>query len=293
MNREELTPTGGLSSWSIAEKIVTVFVLAYGLHYFGYFIRTRYFDWLEGAGLSEGMSHCMGYLGHVVFLIVLLLYALAIRGDRRYILAFTKGKVSRNLKFAILGALTGFVMMGICVLCASMNGNIEIHSGSGTNMGIFIFAAICVLIQASVEEIESRAFVFGKMYSEGVPMIAALIVSSVYFSYLHVTKPGFNIICFISIFVVGVLYVLCYYYFKTIWFTCTAHMAWNFTQDFIFGLPDSGTPAAVSIMDSTVSGSGFFYDKTFGIEGSWMAIIVNIVACVAVVLIGRRMNRGQ
>ncbi|MBQ6400659.1 MAG: hypothetical protein IJI20_00085 [Firmicutes bacterium] len=59
---------------------------------------------------------------------------------------------------------------------------------------------------------------------------------------------------------------------------------------FIFGLPDSGTPAAVSIMSSTVQGSGFFYDRTFGIEGSWMAIIVNIAACVVVALIGRRIH---
>ena len=32
---------------SIIEKTVTVFVLGYGLHYFGYFIRTRYFGLLE------------------------------------------------------------------------------------------------------------------------------------------------------------------------------------------------------------------------------------------------------
>ena len=290
MKEQNGTLAGGTGRWTIAEKIVTVFVLAYGLHYFGYFIRTRYFDWLDGAGLSDGISHCMGYLGHVIFLIVMLLYALAVRRDRRYILAFTKGKPSRNLKFGILGGLTGFVMMGICVLCASLNGNVEIHSGSGANTGIFVFAAICVFIQASVEEIESRAFAFGKMHGEGVPVIAAVIASSVYFSYLHVTKPGFNLICFISIFVVGILYALCYYYFKTIWFTCAAHMAWNYTQDFIFGLPDSGTPAAVSIMSSTVQGSGFFYDRTFGIEGSWMAIIVNIAACVVVALIGRRIH---
>ena len=68
---------------------------------------------------------------------------------------------------------------------------------------------------------------------------------------------------------------------------------WNFTQDFIFGLPDSGKPAAVSIFNTTVSSSSFFYDKDFGIEGSLMAILVNATVCVIVLLIGNYLKRQQ
>ena len=150
-----------------------------------------------------------------------------------------------------------------------------------------LFSLFAVFIQASTEEIESRGFVFGKMYCEGVPLIPAILVSAVYFSYLHAANPGFGIIPFIGIVVVGVQYALCYYYFGTIWFTCLAHMMWNFTQDFIFGLPDSGKPAALSVFSTEVSGSGFFYDKTFGIEGGGMAITVNLISCIIIFLIGR------
>lgn len=87
--------------------------------------------------------------------------------------------------------------------------------------------------------IESRAFVFGKMKNEGVPLVWATVVSAFFFSYLHATNPGFGILPLLSIFIVGILYALSYHYFGTIWFTCTAHMMWNFAQDFIFGLPDS------------------------------------------------------
>ena len=34
-------------------------------------------------------------------------------------------------------------------------------------------------------------------------------------------------------------------------------MVWNYTQDFLFGLPDSGKPAAVSVFSTEVQGSGF------------------------------------
>ena len=70
-------------------------------------------------------------------------------------------------------------------------------------------------------------------------------------------------------------------------------MMWNFTQDFIFGLPDSGNPAVISIFHTTVSGSSFFYDEVFGIEGSCAAVIVNLIACCIIFLIGRKMQKKE
>ena len=37
---------------SIVETAVIVFVLGYGLHYIGYFLRQRYFNLLEGLSLD-------------------------------------------------------------------------------------------------------------------------------------------------------------------------------------------------------------------------------------------------
>ena len=162
---------------------------------------------------------------------------------------------------------------------------------SGGSPGILLFAAACVFVQASVEEIESRAFVFGKMHGEGVPFVPALIASSFFFSYFHAANPGFGIAPFINVFLIGSLFVLSYHYFGSLWFLMAAHMIWNYMQDFIFGLPDSGRPAAVSFLNTTVLGSSFFYDKDFGIEGSGMAAVMSILGCLLIILIGRRMEQ--
>lgn len=279
----ESRPSGGVAR--VIETIVIVFVLGYGLHYLGYFLRARLFTWLGKQGLEEGVEHAVMYLGHTVFLILLVLYALAVKRDRRYILRPARN-VGRSLRFALYGAIFGFCLMGICVFAARANGDIEIHKASDMSIAVFLLAIVAVFVQSSVEELESRAFVFGKMKSEGVPLLPATIVSAFFFSYLHAANPGFGLVPLLSIFVVGILYALSYYFFGTILFTCTAHMMWNFTQDFIFGLPDSGKPAAVSVCNTTVKGSSFFYDESFGIEGSWMAILVNAVACVLVIVVG-------
>ena len=278
---------------SIVETAVIAFVLGYGLHYIGYFLRARYFSLLEGFTLDEGITHVLIYFGHVIFLAVLLLYGVAVRKDRKYILSFTRDRLGRSIRYALSGVVIGFALLGICVFAAAFNGDLEIRPAAAVNFPVFVFAAFAVFIQATAEEIESRAFVFGKMNEEGVPLIPATIVSAFFFSYLHAANPGFGWRPLTSIFIVGMLYALSYYYFGTIWFCCTAHMMWNFTQDFVFGLPNSGKPAVVSLFNTTVNGSSFFYDETFGLEGSYMAIFVNVLACVMVVMIGRYMRKRR
>ena len=273
---------------AVIGKMVSVFIIAYGLHYFGYFLRRRYFDWLGSLTLDDGISHALMYMGHLVFLIVFILYALAVKEERKYFLAVKDRKMPSNLICLAAGALFGFCAMGICIFAASSHGDIVISPAPQRNIPMFLLAFLAVFVQASVEELESRAFVFGKMKNEGVPLAWAVAVSAFFFSYLHAANPGFGIVPFISIFIVGVQYALAYHYIGNIWFTCASHLMWNFTQDFVFGLPDSGKSAAASIYNSQINGSSFFYDASFGIEGSFMAITVNLLLCAAIVLIGIR-----
>ena len=89
------------------EKMMIVFMLAYGMHYFGFFLRNRYFDWLGTTALDEGIIHALMYLGHVIFLAVFVLYALAVKGDRKYFLAVKDRKLPSNLICLAAGAIFG------------------------------------------------------------------------------------------------------------------------------------------------------------------------------------------
>ena len=278
---------------SVVKTIVIVFFLAYGLHYFGYFLRARYYNFIEKLSLSEGVHHVFQYLGHLVYLLVYIFYIWIIKEDRKYFLSAFKEGAGKNIIKALSGVLIGFCLMGICIIAASVHGDIKVGSASGTDYTLFIFALVAVFIQASIEEVETRGFVFGKLMDGGVPLKWSVVASSFFFAYIHATNPGFGFLPLLSIFIVGLQYVLIYYYFGNLWITFAAHAMWNFTQDFIFGLPDSGKPAAVSIFNTTVSGSSFFYDKDFGIEGSVMAILVNAAVCVLAFVIGNYLKRRQ
>ena len=277
----------------IIEKITVVFMLAYGFHYFGYFIRVRYFNWLSSMAFDAGFAHAMRYLGHVFFFGSMMLYAWGVKKDRHYFFSFLKERSADKLKYGVLGLLFGAFLISVCVLGASLNGDIVIRGSAGGNLGVLLFAVFCVFFQSMVEEIQDRAFVFGKMYEEGVPFLPAMAVSAFFFSYLHAANPGYGILPFINLLTSGAMYVLSYHYFGSLWFAITAHTAWNYMQDFLFGLPNSGKPAAVSFMSTTVNGSSFFYDEKFGIEGSWMSIMIHILACLFLILIGRYLQRKR
>ena len=133
-------------------------------------------------------------------------------------LSFTEGKPSRNFSYAVFGVLFGFVEVGVCILSGVLHGDFTIGPSTTMTVGIFCLAVVTVLLQASTEEIQCRSFLFGKMNNEGVPLVTAVLVSSVYFSLLHANNSGFGLIPALFLFLDGVLYALSYHYFGTIWF---------------------------------------------------------------------------
>lgn len=94
----------------------------------------------------------------------------------------------------------------------------------------------------------------------------------------------------INILAVGVFYALMVYYTDSIWFPMAHHAAWNFTQNILLDLPNSGNvvPYSVFKIDAASATSSFAYDTRFGIEGSVLATLMMIVGCVILFLWGRK-----
>lgn len=87
---------------------------------------------------------------------------------------------------------------------------------------------------------------------------------------------------------VSILYSLIVYYFDSIWIPIVAHTTWNFTQNIILGLPNSGIVFPVSMFKLDDCRNNFAFDSTFGIEGSILVIVLHIVICVGVYWFGRK-----
>lgn len=71
------------------------------------------------------------------------------------------------------------------------------------------------------------------------------------------------------------------------------HTMWNFTQNFIFGLPNSGLVSAVSIfhMDAVNGVSNLVYDYGFGVEGAVPAVVVDSLIGIVCLILAKRTGR--
>ncbi len=194
-----------------------------------------------------------------------------------------------TVKGLCIGLLIGFGMNALCALLAMIHGDIHIYFDS-FNIVWFILVFICVFIQSSGEELVCRCFLYQhlrRLYKN--PWIA-IICNFVFFSAGHLGNDGMSLVSFVSIMLTGLLFSLIVYYFDSLWCAFGIHAAWNFTQNILFGLPNSGmvTPYSVFKLDAANARTSFFYDVAFGIEGSGMSCVILALACVVVMLLGKK-----
>lgn len=193
----------------------------------------------------------------------------------------------------LLGLLIGAATNGLCILAAWLHGDIFLYYDSFRLLPLLL-TFLSVLVQSSAEELVCRAYLYRKLLNRYNPT-AAILVSSLFFSLLHITNSGVGVVALLDIFVSGLLFALLVYYFNSIWCAFAAHTAWNYTQNIIFGLPNSGmvVPFSILKLDASTASDSFFYNVGFGVEGTVFAILVEVAACVLVVLWARHRQTGR
>ncbi len=196
----------------------------------------------------------------------------------------------KALKGMLIGALLGFGTNGICILGAAIMGDIKL-SFSEINLGLIIFFIIVVCIQSGAEELCDRIYLYQKMRRRFKSPAVAFIVNCLFFASMHAFNPGVTFFSLFSIFVVAILYTFLIYYYDNAWMAIMAHTFWNFTQNIVFGLPNSGIVSQYSVfkLEAASARDGFFYSAAFGVEGSYAAVLVNIICIVVIILL----NRGK
>ena len=203
-------------------------------------------------------------------------------------LGFSKGGI---VKKYLIGMLIGSGMMASIFGILVISGQLKV-----TGFGIpasslpLLFSYIFMwLFQGACEEIMFRGYMMPRIASR-YGLIPAIAVSSLLFCLFHGINPGFNVLAFINLVLISVLYALIAYYTDNIWIVCAAHTFWNFTQGNVFGLEVSGNTGNVSFVHTTVSESAnsLMTGGTFGPEGGLPVTIITVIGIVLVILFLRK-----
>ncbi|MDO4188690.1 MAG: type II CAAX endopeptidase family protein [Lachnospiraceae bacterium] len=277
--------------------VILTFLIAYFL---------MYYSWMVGDSLLIGIPEILGidlssimgedlyniwyvYFSFISIWICGLIIIFVFKGYRPILKSFSPKLKGNNIKIALIGGLAlGFGLNLIIALVAMATGAIKIYY-VGLGPGTFILLLISVLIQSSAEELVARVFIYQRLRKDFPKWpVIAILGNGLFFLLIHVGNPGVTFISLLLMMIVSIMYSLVVYYFDSIWVPIVAHTTWNFTQNIILGLPNSGIVFPISMFKLDASRNNLAFDSTFGIEGSMLAIVLNIVICVGLYWFGKK-----
>jgi membrane protease YdiL (CAAX protease family) len=219
------------------------------------------------------------YLGFlVIWILTLLVFALIPRNRPMLKALGTKTKGNTPKLFAV-GLGIGLGMNLLCALIAMINGDIALTFHAFRPVS-FLLLFIAVLIQSAAEELVCRVFIYQRLVRRyGKPLMAA-VVNAAFFAMIHLSNPGVTGMAIANIFIYGLLFSAMVVYMDSPWAAMAAHAGWNFCQNILLGLPNSGNvvPYSVFKLDAAAATDSFAYSVSFGLEGSLTSVVILVIA---------------
>lgn len=187
----------------------------------------------------------------------------------------------------LAGAAAGTILIGATVALLWLAGSYRVI---GTNPAVNWVAPLFLagLGTAIAEEIVFRGVLF-RVAEEGLGTRPALALSACMFGALHFANRGATVWSSLAIAVeAGLLLALAYHLWRSLPLCIGIHMAWNFVQGTVFGIPVSGS-ADPGWLVSVRPGPDWLTGGGFGAEASPVAVAVTLAVSVAMMVhAGRR-----
>lgn len=206
--------------------------------------------------------------------------------------AIKPNKTGNTLKMLLIGFVIGFLLNSLCALVAACHGDFKLHFYKFEPVYLLLLF-IVVFIQSSAEELICRGFLYQRLKTRYHSISFAIIANSLLFAILHLGNDGISILGFLDILLTGIFFSLFVSVFNSLWMSMACHATWNFTQNIILGLPNSGALSKYSIfiMNKKSAVSSFAFDKEFGLEGTILSVTIMCMGCMGMYYLAKRQNK--
>lgn len=189
-----------------------------------------------------------------------------------------------RVRHLAIGVASGVAVMGVLIGAIAIARGASVHLTSASpateirhGLGYLIF----FMLVATAEEGLFRGYALVAL-SRVISFWPAAAISSLVFALLHLPHGGESLLGIADVGLAGL--VLAYSFRRSggLWFAWGWHAAWDFTETFVFGAPDSGVPARDSLFVTELHGPAWLSGGSAGPEGSWL--VLPILALVAVII---------
>ncbi|MBU8933634.1 MAG: CPBP family intramembrane metalloprotease [candidate division Zixibacteria bacterium] len=222
----------------------------------------------------------------LLFFLILYAYRLYTRHiEKRRAHEISPAGSARETAYGLaLGA--GLVTIQVALMAALSYYRVE-SIGSVT---VLLYAFFTFGIGAFLQEMFFRGIVFRNL-EELMGSWAALVVVALIFGAVHLGNENATIWTSLALIAADVFLTAAYMLTRRIWFVWGIHWGWNYLQDGVFGMPNSGITSLKSWINCSIEGPDWLTGGSFGIEASWFAIGLSIL--IAAVLLKMAIVRKQ
>ena len=269
---------------------LSVIVIGFLLMLIGQLVGLLLMNFIAGMipNISGAVLFLFQYLSFIGIDIFVIVYCLLAEKStyRSFFPKSRNGLRGNTLKNFAIGLLIGFLMNGICILIAWLHGDLDLSVGH-FDFVYMLCALVAVCIQSGAEELLTRGYMMGAL-RERYNVWVAIAINSLFFAVLHLSNPGITVVSVLEIMIIGFALSLIVYYLDSLWMCIAIHTAWNYTQNILFGLPNSGIVSEKSFLHLEAAKGSVFYDAVFGVEGAITSVIVTALLAVCVYLYARK-----
>ena len=185
--------------------------------------------------------------------------------------------IKKGYKELIVGLVLGAITMSVVAIVIITVGDVKlINPISKPQVSIsLLYGLIGFIFVGFGEEILSRGYIMSVLKQTRNKWIV-LIGPALIFAALHLGNNGIDVLSFINLFLVGVLFAYMFMKSKNLWMPIGYHITWNYFQGYIWGFGVSGISVNGLYKVENIS-SNIINGGAFGPEGG---IIVTIITCL-------------
>jgi membrane protease YdiL (CAAX protease family) len=195
---------------------------------------------------------------------------------------------SKSLTELASGFFVSFGLVGFMVLLMVILGYYRIDRMDSPE--ILIEALVFFGMGAFVQVLAFRLVLF-RLSEELIGSWLAFILIAAIFGVAHLRNPDAGVWSTVSLILGDVLLFAAFIYTRRIWLVWGLHWGWNFFQDGIFGMPNSGVTELVSWIQPVIQGPEWITGGRFGIETSYIAFFLSLV--VGIIILKTALDNKQ
>ncbi len=189
-----------------------------------------------------------------------------------------------------IGLATGWGMALVCILPLTLVGGIAITvSAQASAWGWLVVETAFFLLAALAEELAFRGYGFQR-FARAVGPYGAALGFAAYYAIVQSLTPGSTRASYCVSLAIGLVLSMAYLRTRAIWLSWGLNFGWKASRALLFGLAVNGVNSHSPVIQGDPMGPFWLTGGGFGLEGSWVTLILVLAALPVVYRVTRDLD---